>query len=482
LIYEGLFDDASSFGERFITDEARLREIVSALATLGQKIVLTSGSFDILHEGHSRYLEAARGFGNFLIVGVDSDEKVRLRKGPHRPAVPEIERLRMVTHQRGVGLVTLKEARDPKWHLIKLVRPDILVATAETYSLDEIMELEAKYCGRVEVLERMSTVSTSARLRRIQLGNPESACGAHEDEGSRPSKQVLIYLPVLHSGFEAFLERHRDAQEILIVGKGFAEDFPVVRKDIRALDPERAAAYLKHAFPSVTVSVIEPTDLPKAVHADTLVVPDEALLRDLVAAHELAGRADIIFDPTFLYWDREWSRAQRPVDFDGSITADELSRTYMKMAEALSLRSSDWWRRVGAVVVRDEEVIDKVWNHHLPTEYTPYVDGDPRNSFRRGIQADLSTAIHAEASIMARAARHGVSLDGAELFVTTFPCPSCARLIAESGIRRCFFLGPYSVLEGDNVLRSAGVEMIWVDTGSGPSNDAALAMPPAARA
>ena len=66
------------------------------------------GTFDILHEGHSMYLEAARGFGDFLIVGVDSDEKVRRRKGVWRPAVPELERLRMVTHQRGVGLVTLK--------------------------------------------------------------------------------------------------------------------------------------------------------------------------------------------------------------------------------------------------------------------------------------------------------------------------------------------------------------------------------------
>ena len=74
------------------------------------KVVLTMGTFDILHEGHSRYLEAARGFGDFLIVGVDNDEKVRGGRGPWRPAVPELERLRMVTHQRGVGLVTLKPA------------------------------------------------------------------------------------------------------------------------------------------------------------------------------------------------------------------------------------------------------------------------------------------------------------------------------------------------------------------------------------
>ncbi|NJC72877.1 adenylyltransferase/cytidyltransferase family protein [Planosporangium thailandense] len=169
----GLFADASNFELRYVKDYDRISEIVQALRVLGLKVVLTSGSFDILHEGHSMYLEAARGFGDFLIVGLDSDEKLRKRKGPGRPAVPELERLRMVTHQRGVGLVTLKHVDEPKWSLIKAVRPDVLVATAETYTPEQIGELEAKYCGRVEVLERMATVSTSARLRRLQMGLAE---------------------------------------------------------------------------------------------------------------------------------------------------------------------------------------------------------------------------------------------------------------------------------------------------------------------
>jgi rfaE bifunctional protein nucleotidyltransferase chain/domain len=169
----GLFADASNFELRFVPDYATIRQIVGALKVLGLRVVLTSGSFDILHEGHSMYLEAARRFGDFLIVGVDSDEKVRRRKGPWRPVVPEAERLRMVTHQRGVGLVTLKGADDPRWSLIQSVEPDVLVATAETYTPDEIAELEAKHCGRVEVLERMATVSTSARLRLMQLRRAE---------------------------------------------------------------------------------------------------------------------------------------------------------------------------------------------------------------------------------------------------------------------------------------------------------------------
>ena len=172
-VSNSLFADASNFEQRFVEDYEKIETTVNALRTLGFKIVLTSGSFDIIHEGHSMYLEAARQFGDFLIVGLDSDEKVSARKGPHRPAVPQMERLRMVTHQRGVGLVTLKHLHDPRWALVEVVRPDVLVATAETYSPEEIIELESKYCGRVEVLDRMATISTSARLRRIQLGLSE---------------------------------------------------------------------------------------------------------------------------------------------------------------------------------------------------------------------------------------------------------------------------------------------------------------------
>jgi rfaE bifunctional protein nucleotidyltransferase chain/domain len=188
-----LFADASNFELRFVESYERIETIVSALKTLGLRVVLTSGSFDIIHEGHSMYLEAARRFGDFLIVGLDSDDKIRGRKGPGRPAVPQMERLRMVTHQRGVGLVTLKGVEHARWELIKTVGPDVLVATEDTYSAAEIAELEERYCGRVEVLERMAMVSTSARLRRIQLGIPEpeaddqAAAGDQPADGNRPA-------------------------------------------------------------------------------------------------------------------------------------------------------------------------------------------------------------------------------------------------------------------------------------------------------
>jgi dCMP deaminase len=276
-------------------------------------------------------------------------------------------------------------------------------------------------------------------------------------------KQVLLYLPVVHAGHEAFFARHGDAAEVLILGTGFRGVFKSLAKDIRALPPARAAQFLQVMLPDTPIRVIEPADLPAAVSAETLVLPDEDITRALAAEHDLAHGRELVFDKTFLRWDREWSQARRPADFDGKIAAGELPRALLARARELSGRSSDWWRQVGAMAVRGDEILGAAWNHHGPTEYAPYLDGDPRDGFSRGVRADLSTAIHAEASVVAQAARAGVPLDGADLFVTTFPCPACARLIAESGFRRCYFAGPYSVLDGDDILHAAGIELLWVD-------------------
>jgi dCMP deaminase len=270
---------------------------------------------------------------------------------------------------------------------------------------------------------------------------------------------VLLYLPVIHAGYERFLDRHRDAVSVLLLGSTFAADYPAMTKEIRALPPARAAEYLVSAgYPA---RVVEVDDLPDAVNGNLLVVPDEEIMRSLVAAYGF----DAVFERTFLRWDRAWSAAGRPASFTGSVSAEDVDRRFAALATDEATRSSDWWRQVGAVAVRSGSVLLSAHNEHRPTEYTPYVDGDPRNDYSRGVRTDLSTAIHAEAAIVARAARDGLSLRDAEIYVTTFPCPACARLIAEAGFARCYFAGPYAVLDGDEILRAAGVELIWVSPG-----------------
>ncbi len=150
----------------------QLPKVVKAYRDLGKKIVLTQGTYDMVHVGHGRYLAEAKTYGDILIVGVDSDEKVKKRKGPQRPIVPEEERLEMLTYFSSVDHVVIKPLEVEKWSLIKMVEPDVLIATKATYDTKELEELK-QFCGVVKVLEPKATTSTSAKIRRVQLGMAE---------------------------------------------------------------------------------------------------------------------------------------------------------------------------------------------------------------------------------------------------------------------------------------------------------------------
>ena len=77
--------------DRLISSD-ELAALGAQYAAQGKKLVLTNGCFDLLHTGHVRYLEQARGCGDALIVAVNSDASVRELKGPDRPLNMELDR------------------------------------------------------------------------------------------------------------------------------------------------------------------------------------------------------------------------------------------------------------------------------------------------------------------------------------------------------------------------------------------------------
>src|SRR5262245_52265613 len=82
---------------------------VEAARKTGAKIVFANGCFDVLHVGHTRYLSGARELGDLLIVGVNSDDQVRIQKGPGRPVLPAKERAELVAALESVDYVTVFE-------------------------------------------------------------------------------------------------------------------------------------------------------------------------------------------------------------------------------------------------------------------------------------------------------------------------------------------------------------------------------------
>jgi D-glycero-beta-D-manno-heptose 1-phosphate adenylyltransferase len=165
----GILSSEANFEERLVPTLEEVTRKVSHLRGLDYKIVLTSGSFDLIHLGHVKYLARAKEFGGILVVGVDSDAKIRRRKGDDRPMVPEAERLEMLAYQRPVDLIYLKDDDEPRWALIKAVEPDVLVLT-EDHSYTEAQQEELlTIVGRIEVVTRQASVTTSERIRQMYM-------------------------------------------------------------------------------------------------------------------------------------------------------------------------------------------------------------------------------------------------------------------------------------------------------------------------
>jgi rfaE bifunctional protein nucleotidyltransferase chain/domain len=169
-----ILDNVSNFPHRYQPDFKSLIQLVSDLRKKNKKIVLTQGVYDLIHEGHARYLEMAKSYGDVLIVGVDSDELTRKRKGDNRPVVPEDERIEMLVHLRHVDIVVKREAHHDIGDLIKAVKPDVLVTSFSTKDFTEQMAKEyGAYCKQIITLEPQGENSTTARIRKLTIEGAE---------------------------------------------------------------------------------------------------------------------------------------------------------------------------------------------------------------------------------------------------------------------------------------------------------------------
>src|ERR671926_1036818 len=135
-----------------ILERNRLIARVAIARKGGARVVFANGCFDLLHVGHVRYLEAAKGLGDLLVVGVNSDEQVRRLKGEGRPLVPERERAEIIASLRAVDFVTI--FTEPTVEaLLRAIRPDIH-AKGTDYTEDSVPERDVvrSFGGRVQIV------------------------------------------------------------------------------------------------------------------------------------------------------------------------------------------------------------------------------------------------------------------------------------------------------------------------------------------
>jgi D-beta-D-heptose 7-phosphate kinase/D-beta-D-heptose 1-phosphate adenosyltransferase len=151
-----------------IKSQSKLIKIIDALKRQGKKIAFTNGCFDILHYGHIKYLEEAKGKADILVVGLNSDSSVRKIKGKNRPVNKQLDRAGVLSALRAVDFVAIFNAETPL-KLIKLIRPDVLIKGGD-WKLDEIVGADFVKArgGRALTVPYLKGYSTTEAIKRVK--------------------------------------------------------------------------------------------------------------------------------------------------------------------------------------------------------------------------------------------------------------------------------------------------------------------------
>lgn len=152
---------------RFFPDA---QTFLAALPQRPARLCFTNGCFDLLHPGHVKYLEDARALGDYLVVGLNSDESVARLKGVGRPLQDEAARASVLLGLRSVDAV-VRFGEDTPLELIKTLQPDILVKGGD-YTPDTVVgrEVVESHGGRVVIIPLIPGHSSSRIEERIRNG------------------------------------------------------------------------------------------------------------------------------------------------------------------------------------------------------------------------------------------------------------------------------------------------------------------------
>jgi len=153
--------------QKIVTRDALLRRVEEHRAR-GESVVLANGCFDLLHVGHTRYLEGARREGNVLVVAVNSDASMRRLKGEGRPILPADARAQLVAAVAAVSYVTVFDEPDVV-ALMTALRPDVH-AKGTDYTAETVPEREtARRLGvRIAIVGDPKQHSTAGLLERLR--------------------------------------------------------------------------------------------------------------------------------------------------------------------------------------------------------------------------------------------------------------------------------------------------------------------------
>jgi D-beta-D-heptose 7-phosphate kinase/D-beta-D-heptose 1-phosphate adenosyltransferase len=151
-------------GQHAIRTAEELRPVLAQLQSQGKRVVFTNGCFDILHLGHVQLLQAARSYGDVLVVGLNADESVSRLKGPSRPINPAFDRAYLLSSLACVDYAVVFD-EDTPYELIGALRPDVLVKGAD-YTPDKVVG--ADLVPEVRLVPLVNGKSTTNIIHKAQ--------------------------------------------------------------------------------------------------------------------------------------------------------------------------------------------------------------------------------------------------------------------------------------------------------------------------
>lgn len=287
-------------------------------------------------------------------------------------------------------------------------------------------------------------------------------------------KILVLYMPVLHKGYLELFDRVKP-DIIGLLTEDVLQTLPdnlayIAKKDvIRALPSKVMAGVVASLFPScVRVVQVSVENLESTIIEPTMFMPDEDV--SIAVAEKYFGGVQavtLVTPPSRLRYHRNNSEEKKLLVPDRRIVLTELDREMMALATSVTERSSDWWRQVGGVLKLKDGRHIVAYNEHQPHEQIAATFGDPRSIFKSGVRADLSHSDHVEHILIGEAARLGISTAEAWMYLTTFPCLPCSRLVARAGVKRLFYRdASYGLLDADKYLRMKKMELIEVSDGN----------------
>jgi rfaE bifunctional protein nucleotidyltransferase chain/domain len=148
-----------------ILSRVQLKAELDRLRKEGKKIVFTNGCFDLIHVGHVRYLKEAKGLGDILVVGLNSDASVGRLK-PGRPVNLESSRAEVLSAMDMVDYVTIFD-EDTPYDLINLLKPDVLVKGGDWKKEDIVGADLVPEVHSLPFTQGMSTTNIIEKIRKL---------------------------------------------------------------------------------------------------------------------------------------------------------------------------------------------------------------------------------------------------------------------------------------------------------------------------